>query len=96
VMNVTVYCPSDANAKINAILSARRGQIVGSDAREGWSGWDEIRALVPAAEIQDLIIELRSATAGVGSFTQRFDHFAELSGRLAEEVTSKFGRQAAA
>jgi elongation factor G len=96
IMEVTVYCPSDANAKINAILSGRRGQIVGSDSRDGWPGWDEIRAQVPAAEIQDLIIELRSATAGVGSFTQRFDHFAELSGRLAEEITNKFGRQAAA
>ena len=51
---------------------------------------------MPASEIQDLIIELRSATAGVGTFTQKFDHFAELSGRLAEEITSKFGRQQAA
>lgn len=94
IMDVTVYCPSDANSKINAILSSRRGQIVGSDAREGWTGWDEIRAQVPAAEMQDLIIELRSATAGVGSFVQRFDHFAELGGRLADEVTSKFGHAA--
>jgi elongation factor G len=93
VMDVTVYCPSEANAKINAILSGRRGQIVGSDTREGWPGWDEVRAQIPAAELQDLIIELRSATAGVGSFTQRFDHFAELSGRLAEDVASRFGRQ---
>jgi elongation factor G len=92
VMDVTVYCPTEANARINAILSGRRGQIVGSDTREGWPGWDEVRAQVPASEMQDLIIELRSATAGVGSFVQRFDHFAELSGRLAEEVTKQFGR----
>ncbi len=96
VMDVTVYCPSESNAKINAILSGRRGQIVGSDSRDGWNGWDEVKAQIPAAELQDLIIELRSATAGVGSFVQRFDHFAELSGRLAEEVASKFGRHQAA
>lgn len=95
VVEVAVYCPSDANARINAILSRRRGQILGSDSREGWPGWDEVRAQMPAAEIQDLIVELRSATAGVGSFTQKFDHFAELTGRLADEVTSKFGKQAA-
>jgi elongation factor G len=95
-MEVTVYCPTEANAKINAILSGRRGQIVGSDSREGWPGWDEVRAQLPAAEIQDLIVELRSATAGVGSFVQRFDHFAELSGRLAEEIAKQFGKQAAA
>ena len=96
VMSVVVHCPSEANARINAILSARRGQIVGSDTREGWPGWDKVRALIPAAELQDLIVELRSATAGVASFVQRFDHFAELGGRLAEEVTNRFGRQQAA
>lgn len=95
VHDVTIYSPTDSNAKINAILSARRGQIIGSDARAGWPGWDEVRALMPAAEIQDLIVELRSATAGVGTFEQRFDHFAELTGRLADQVVTKYGRQAA-
>jgi elongation factor G len=94
VMDVTVRCPSDATARINAILPRRRGQIIGSDARDGWDGWDEIHALVPASEMQDLIIELRSATAGVGSFVQEFDHLAEIGGRLAEEVAGKYGRGA--
>jgi elongation factor G len=92
IMDVTVWCPSDATARINAILPRRRGQIIGSDARQGWDGWDEIRAQVPAAEMQDLIVEIRSATAGVGSFVMEFDHLAELNGRMAEEVTEKFGR----
>ncbi|MDC9823997.1 elongation factor G [Devosia sp. ZB163] len=96
VMDVTVRCPSEATARINAILPRRRGQIVGSDARDGWHGWDEIHALVPASEMQDLIVELRSATAGVGSFVQEFDHLAEMSGRLADEVAQKYGRHAGA
>ncbi|HEY8594687.1 MAG TPA: elongation factor G [Devosiaceae bacterium] len=95
IFDVTVYCPSEANARINAILSSRRGQILGSDTRDGWSGWDEVRALMPAADIQDLIVELRSATAGVGTFVQKFDHFAELTGKLAEEVMSRQGTKAA-
>lgn len=96
VMDVTVRCPSEATARINAILPRRRGQIIGSDAREGWDGWDEIHALVPASEMQDLVIELRSATAGVGSFVQEFDHLAEISGRLAEDIAGKYGRHAGA
>ena len=68
-------------AKANAIVSSRRGQLLGFDTREGWNGWDVVRALMPEAEIGNLIIEVRSATAGVGSFTARFDHMAELSGR---------------
>ena len=35
---VEIVCPNDATAKINAILSARRGQILGFDTRENWSG----------------------------------------------------------
>ena len=66
---VEIVCPTEATAKINAILSARRGQILGFDTREGWPGWDCVRATMPEAEIGDLIVELRSATAGAGSFT---------------------------
>jgi elongation factor G len=42
--------------------------------------------MIPEAEIADLIVELRSATAGVGTFSMRFDHMAELTGRPAEMV----------
>ena len=35
---VEIACPSEASAKINAILSGRRGQILGFDTREGWEG----------------------------------------------------------
>ena len=76
IHQVEIVCPSEATAKINAILSSRRGQILGFDAREGWPGWDVVRAQMPEAEIGDLIIEVRSATAGVGSFTFKFDHMA--------------------
>ena len=64
---VEIVCPSEATAKMNAILSGRRGQILGFDTREGWQGWDTVRAQMAEAEIGDLIIEVRSATAGVGT-----------------------------
>jgi elongation factor G len=85
---VEIVCPSEATAKINAILSGRRGQILGFDTREGWEGWDMVRAKMPEAEIGDLIIELRSATAGVGSFSFKFDHMAELTGRTADQIVA--------
>jgi len=83
---VEVVCPTDTTAKINAILSGRRGQILGFDTREGWPGWDVVRAMLPEAEIGDLIVELRSATAGAGSFTRAFDHMAEVTGRAADQI----------
>ncbi len=85
---VEIVCPSDATAKMNAILSGRRGHILGFDTREGWPGWDTVRAQMAEAEIGDLIIEVRSATAGVGSFTFKFDHMAELTGRTADQIVA--------
>ena len=90
---VEIVCPTDATARMNAILSGRRGQILGFDTRDGWPGWDIVRAQMAEAEIGDLIIEVRSATAGVGSFTFRFDHMAELTGRTADQIVA--GRRAA-
>jgi len=86
IHTVEIVCPTDATAKINAILSARRGQILSFDTREGWAGWDCVRALMPEAEIGELIVELRSATAGAGSFTRQFDHMAEVTGRTADQI----------
>jgi len=83
---VEIVCPTDATAKINAILSGRRGQILGFDTREGWPGWDRVRAMMPEAEIGELIVELRSATAGAGSFTRLFDRMAEVTGRAADQI----------
>jgi len=85
---VEIVCPSEATAKMNAILAGRRGQILGFDTREGWTGWDTVRAQMAEAEIGDLIIEVRSATAGVGSFTFKFDHMAELTGRTADQIVA--------
>jgi elongation factor G len=88
IHTVEIVCPSDASAKINAILSGRRGQILGFDTREGWDGWDVVRAMMPESEIGDLIIEVRSATAGAGSFTYKFDHMAELTGKPADQIVA--------
>jgi elongation factor G len=96
VLKVQVAVPSEATPRVNGIVSQRRGQILGFDARPGWNGWDVVEALIPQSEIRDLIIELRSATAGVGTFRSNFDHLAELTGRLADQVIEKAKAQAAA
>jgi elongation factor G len=86
IHQVQIVVPSEATAKMNALMSGRRGQILGFDTREGWNGWDVVRVQMPESEIGNLIIEVRSATAGVGSFTFKFDHMAEVTGRTAEQI----------
>lgn len=75
--HVTVSVPNEYTARAQRLLTGRRGQILGFAEREGWEGWDDVEALVPEAEMHDLIIELRSQTMGLGTFRKRFDHLAE-------------------
>ena len=95
VMAVEIAVPSEATAKINSIVSSHRGQILGFDSRPGWPGWDVVQANIPEAEIQMLIVEVRSATAGVGTFNAKFDHLAELTGKAADQVLAHRGAKAA-
>ena len=95
IMKVEISTPNDTTAKVTAIIPQRRGQILGFDAKSGWDGWDVVEATMPLAEMRDLIIELRSATAGVAGYSSKFDHMAELAGRLADEVMNAHGKQAA-
>ena len=89
ILAVDIHCPNDATPRVNQIVTGHRGQLLGFDGRDGWSGWDTVRAMMPEAEIASLIIELRSATAGVGTFTTQFDHMAELIGRAADQVVAQ-------
>ncbi|MGB0577602.1 MAG: elongation factor G [Alphaproteobacteria bacterium] len=86
ILKVDVDVPSDFTNKVHGLVSGRRGQILGFDAKEGWSGWDTVSVLMPQAEIHDLIIELRTATQGVATYRADFDHLQELSGREADQV----------
>jgi len=77
VDHVTISVPNEFTARAQRLLSGRRGQILGYAERPGWAGWDDVEALVPEAELHDLIIELRSQTSGLGTYRRRFDHLAE-------------------
>ncbi len=75
--HVTISVPNEFTARAQRLLTGRRGQILGYAERPGWRGWDDVEALVPEAELHDLIIELRSQTLGLGTYRRRFDHLAE-------------------
>ena len=83
---VEVSVPNAFTARVQRLVSGRRGQILGYDAKPDWPGWDLVSAHMPQNELHDLIVELRSLTLGVGSFAHRFDHMQELTGRPAEKV----------
>jgi elongation factor G len=96
IMAVEVYTPSEHTSRINQIITGKRGQLLGYDGREGWPGWDSVKAHIPEAELQTFIIELRSATQGASTFTYKFDHLSELTGKLAEHAIAQKAQAEAA
>jgi len=92
---VDISVPNAFTARVQRLVSGRRGQILGFDGKEDWPNWDVVRAYLPESELHDLIVELRSLTLGVGSFAHKFDHMQELTGKPAEKVIASRGSEAA-
>jgi elongation factor G len=92
---VEISVPNAFTARVQRLVSGRRGQILGYDAKADWQGWDVVRAQLPQSELHDLIVELRSLTLGIGSFARQFDHMAELTGRTADKVIQSRAAEAA-
>jgi elongation factor G len=92
---VDISVPNAFTARVQRLVSGRRGQILGFDGKEDWPNWDVVRAYLPENELHDLIVELRSLTLGVGSFAHKFDHMQELTGKPAEKVIASRAQEAA-
>jgi elongation factor G len=92
---VEISVPNAFTARVQRLVSGRRGQILGFDGKEDWPNWDVVRAYLPQSELHDLIVELRSLTLGVGSFAHKFDHMQELTGKPAEKVIASRAQEAA-
>lgn len=91
ILQIKVAVPIDFTSNVLRLVSGRRGQILGYDAKEAWNGWDEVQALLPQAEMHDMIVELRSLTMGVGSFEWAYDHLEEVPDRFTEKVLQVTG-----
>ncbi|MBC8269033.1 MAG: elongation factor G [Rhodospirillaceae bacterium] len=88
ICKVEISIPNEFTSKIQRLVSGRRGHILGFDAKQGWKGWDEVSVQLPQSEMHDLIIDLRSMTLGIGTFSWSFDHLQEFVGKQADKVVA--------
>jgi elongation factor G len=86
ILSVTISAPADFTSKVLQLVSGRRGQILGYEGRSDWKGWDQVTAYLPQSEMQNLIVELRSLTMGVGTFKWEFDHLQEVPDKLKDSI----------
>ncbi|WP_035485300.1 elongation factor G [Geminicoccus roseus] len=89
ILAISISVPSDYTSKALALISSRRGQVLGYEAKADWPGWDEITANMPQAESHDLVLQLRSMTQGVGFFTWIVDHLDEVPERLTRDIAAQ-------
>ena len=90
ILDVTVSVPSEYTSKALQLISQRRGQILGYEAKAGWGGWDEVRTHIPQGEMHDLIVSLRSLSQGTGFFEWTHDHLQEVPDALTRSIVDHY------
>ncbi len=86
---VEISVPNSFTSNVLKLISGHRGQILGYEAKAGWQGWDMVSAYIPEAEMQTLILELRSLSMGVGTFKWTYDHLNPVPDVLRDRVLAK-------
>lgn len=86
IVAVEISVPNNFTSNVLKLVSGRRGQILGYDAKSGWNGWDLVSAHLPEAEMHTLILELRSLTMGVGFFNWKHDHLQAVPDKLKDQI----------
>jgi elongation factor G len=86
VVDLVVLSDDQYLGDILSDLSSRRGRVLG---QEPIGSLQETRAQVPQAEMLRYSIDLKSMTSGTASFEVEFDHYAPLTGRLADDVIKR-------
>jgi elongation factor G len=87
IMKLRVFGDEQYLGDILSDLSGKRGRVLGQEQLGG--GIVEIDAEVPQAEMLRYAIDLRSITSGTGSFELDFDHYANLTGKNADQVIAE-------
>ncbi|MEV6801468.1 elongation factor G-like protein EF-G2 [Micromonospora rifamycinica] len=75
VDTVVVRVADSAVGAVLGDLSGRRGRVLGTESDPDAEGRTLIRAEVPALELLRYAVELRSLTAGTGTFRRTFSHY---------------------
>jgi elongation factor G len=94
LMNVTVWTPGELLGDVMGDLSARRGQILGTETDGRLT---RIKAIVPEAEMYKYATTLHSITHGRGTFHMEYRGHAEappeITAKVAEEHRKELGKE---
>lgn len=90
IMEIAVTVPDEYMGDITGDLNSRRGRILGMEP--AGPGRQCVRATVPEAEILHYSTDLRSKTAGRGSYALKFIHYEEVPQHIAQEIIAAYDK----
>ena len=90
IVNVEITAPEPSMGDIAGDISAKRGQINGTDAAA--PGAVAIKAQVPLAELNNYQARLKSVTAGQGSFSIELSHYEPVPPNVQKDLATVHGK----
>lgn len=89
VMKVEIEVPDDFIGDVVGNISSRRGRVEGMNPIEG-TGTQQVRAMVPLADMFGYATDIRSMTQGRGTFSMEFEQYEPVPNNIAEGIMAKF------
>jgi elongation factor G len=86
IMKIEIVTPDQFMGDVIGDLNSRRGHV---EATDGTSGGQVVRGYVPLSVLFGYTTDLRSMTQGRASASFEFDHYQEVPGNIAKELTEK-------
>ncbi len=93
IMSLEIIVPGDNTGDVMGDVTKRRGRIMGMEPQH--DGSQKLIALVPQAELFDYALGLRAMTQGRGSFTMKFNSYAEVPKNLADKIIEEHEKEEA-
>jgi elongation factor G len=86
IMDVEFIIPEEYMGSVTGSLNSRRGRILGMEPGEGAQ---IVKAKVPLEEMYKYVNELKSITAGRGTYTMKFSHYEQVPANIAQIIIQK-------
>ncbi len=91
IYKYTITVPEEYMGDVLSDLNTRRAQVMGMD-QVGENS--VVTALVPLAELQRYVSDLRSITQGRGVFSMEYSHYQQVPGHLTDQIVAESQREA--
>jgi len=88
IVNIWITIPNASMGDITGDLSSKRGRISNTNALPG--GLTEVTGQVPLSELDNYQSQLKSMTAGAGSYAIEFSHYEPVPARTQQQLMTQF------